>query len=391
MSDWRNTTELAAALSHWRNRRNTTELIDICTTDDYSEDEDDDERERDFVTFWDETKWAEIRQWLNSNKDNTKFFQDNATFDYPYQGDTNWTALHIMLSKRPPLDVIETYVKHSPETLEYASHDSMLPIHVAAAYLASPEVIQILADACPESLQEGEAFNRLPLCLACEAIDVDEEKKRKRKPSLEMLQVLDILIKAYPEAIDVDDEAPTLFLSRDSFHLHDACRGDFSVHLVDFLLAFSPECCTLRDSDGKIPLHYACANKSEDQLNIIRTLSNENPTHFTTVADNQGKTPSQLFKETASAPDENGMLLLHRLAASPNGLHTSDMELLIITYPEAMSLPDNHGMLPFHHACLNAASSIDVLMVLIKLYPEVLMSNQKTETTSQTKKRRKKE
>ena len=388
--------------------RKTTELIEICFTGDYSDDEDSDDEDAeggkpprnvyddseecngDFVKFWDETKWEDIRQWMNSNKNNKKFFQDNATSTYPYQGDAHWTALHIMLTKQPPIDVIETYIKHSPETVKYASHDSMLPIHVAAAYLASPEVIQILVDAWPESLQEEEAFLRLPLCLACEAIAEDEEHRRERKLSLKMLQVLDTLIRAYPEAADVDDEAPRLYLSKKSFHLHDACRGDFSVHLVDFLLAFAPECCTLKDSVGRIPLHYACANKSVDQFEIIRTLSKAHPKHFTSVRDKQRKTPSQLFKETASAPDEKGMLLFHRLAASANGLNTSDMELLTSTYPEAMSLPDNHGMLPFHHACLNAASSIDVLMVLIKLYPKILVSNQKTETTSQTKRRRKK-
>jgi len=35
-------------------------------------------------------------------------------------------------------------------------------------------------------------------------------------------------------------------------------------------------------------------------------------------------------------------------------------------------MPDSHGLLPFHYACLNTASSVDVLMLLLQLYPECI-------------------
>jgi len=38
--------------------------------------------------------------------------------------------------------------------------------------------------------------------------------------------------------------------------------------------------------------------------------------------------------------------------------------------PEAIRLQDKSGLLPIHHASLNQASSLDALMLLVKLYPE---------------------
>ncbi len=38
--------------------------------------------------------------------------------------------------------------------------------------------------------------------------------------------------------------------------------------------------------------------------------------------------------------------------------------------PESIQTPDNYGMLPFHHACLNEALSLEVLMLFVSLLPE---------------------
>ena len=35
-------------------------------------------------------------------------------------------------------------------------------------------------------------------------------------------------------------------------------------------------------------------------------------------------------------------------------------------------IPDKYGMLPFHHACLNHAVSLEVLMLFVSLFPEAV-------------------
>jgi len=46
------------------------------------------------------------------------------------------------------------------------------------------------------------------------------------------------------------------------------------------------------------------------------------------------------------------------------------LNILHDAYPEAIQMHDSSGLLPIHHAYLNEASSLDVLMLLLKLYPE---------------------
>jgi 23S rRNA pseudouridine1911/1915/1917 synthase len=42
-------------------------------------------------------------------------------------------------------------------------------------------------------------------------------------------------------------------------------------------------------------------------------------------------------------------------------------------YPEAIRMQDNFGLLPLHYACLNEVSSVDIIMSLVKLYPESIL------------------
>jgi hypothetical protein len=50
--------------------------------------------------------------------------------------------------------------------------------------------------------------------------------------------------------------------------------------------------------------------------------------------------------------------------------------MLFRANPEAIALPDNKGILPFFHACLNNTSSHETLMLFVKLYPESIVSSQ---------------
>ena len=90
------------------------------------------------------------------------------------------------------------------------------------------------------------------------------------------------------------------------------------------------------------------------------------------IKDNHGRTPLKLLSNTASIPDEKGMLPLHHLAASSDALTEQSLIFLVNAYSESIRTADKYGMLPFHHACLNQALSLEVLMILLSFYPEAV-------------------
>jgi ankyrin repeat protein len=93
-----------------------------------------------------------------------------------------------------------------------------------------------------------------------------------------------------------------------------------------------------------------------------------------TIQDHWGRTPMQVLSNTVSIPDKNGMLPLHRLAATSNELSERSLRLLVDTFAGSISTEDKYGLLPFHHACLNREASIEVLMLFIEMSPDVIKS-----------------
>ncbi len=62
----------------------------------------------------------------------------------------------------------------------------------------------------------------------------------------------------------------------------------------------------------------------------------------------------------------------HHLAASSDCFTKKSLLLFFNSYPEGIRAPDINGMLPFHHACLNQAIPLEVLMLFVSLYPEAV-------------------
>jgi len=280
-----------------------------------------------------------LRQWLLCNIENKKRFHAAAT----YRGYDNMTPLHLMLGRRLPLDVIEILIKHAPEALGMKNCNGKLPLHLACRFGASLQVLDLLISAYPESIH---------------VLDTND-----KKPS----QLLEMSTTS-GEYCDKD----TRFL------LHNAVSSTkLSVHLVLLLLQAFPKSCKIQDKNGRIPLHYACENASQNSaMGTLMALSDAYPQSFTTVQDNQGKTPSQLLTQFASYKDPSNsyMLPLHRQASSSR-LSAHLLCLLFSAYPESIASPDKRGMLPFHYACLNEASTIEILMIFLKLYPESILFN----------------
>jgi DnaJ-domain-containing protein 1 len=279
-----------------------------------------------------EESFQAIRQWLQYYKRNSKLLKTVIT----YRDENGETTLHRILQDRnPPIDIIKTLIKYAPEALQMSDDLYRLPIHKAcdSGKLISCEVIQTLVKSYSESVKVIDSSGCLPLHYAI-----------LRRASLE---IVNFLIDCYPEGVTnqyrIQKRTPLYYLNERNYVI-------------------------MMDESGMLLLHHAC-KKIEFSADLIRVLVKAYPESWT-IPDYYGKTPKQYLIESASRKDERGMVLLHRQAVHIKGLSVQSLNILHDAYPEAIQMQDNSGLLPIHHACLNEASSLDVLMSLLQLYPE---------------------
>jgi hypothetical protein len=126
----------------------------------------------------------------------------------------------------------------------------------------------------------------------------------------------------------------------------------------------------MQDENGMTPLHHACMKSSKDISFDIITVLVETCPESCTIANNDGKTPKQLLKEVAANQDDAGMSLLHCMAARSQFFSSKSIRFVVDSYPDGLVLSDKRKMLPFHHACVNEASTIETIMVFLSLYPD---------------------
>lgn len=319
-----------------------------------------------------------LRHWLNSSRNTTAGVSEQAV----YQGDYKNTPLHVVLNGNLPADVVNLLIECAPETLGMKNKSGSLPLHCACNSGVSLDIIRTMVKVYPEGIKIEDNYGWLPIHFACW--------------STAGLDVLNFLLEVHPRSINKkdrfnrrpsdifkrwiciksddseDDETSTNYSRhRTKLLLHDAIITGFSIHLVKFLIEAFPESCTVQDDNGMIPLHYACSNVALRSMDVVAALLNVY-TEGSTVRDNQGRTPLQLMKPFASVIDKNGMLPIHHQAAtgSSDSFTVDSLQFLVHAYPASIMIADGHGMLPWHHACLNRNSSIDLLLLFLKLYPE---------------------
>lgn len=298
----------------WKKR----ELYDLCNT----------------VREDDEESLHNLRHWLLQHRKHRKRFMEAAG----YLDEWNNTPLHWIAMHQPPADVVEVLIRNAPGTLQMKNSIGWLPLQFACLHGASLEVLDLLVKDCPESVDmKGMNFGD--------------------KPSQ--------LMQEWAHHHGGQDHL---------YFLHNAVLMGFSTPLVKLLLEAFPESCRKRDVHGNIPLHYACCTSSMHSLEIVVMLLQACPESYS-VLDNYGKTPSCYFAKVSSEKNHLGMMMLHRYAAYSKALDVHAFSFVFDAHPESVLTPDIHGMLPFHHACLNEASSVDTLMSVLTLFPESIASS----------------
>jgi ankyrin repeat protein len=326
----------------------TEELYNIC-------------REASFI----QSRISDVAQWLEENKEDEEFVEEAAY----YQDEYAVTALHYLLRASPPIDLVRQWLEFAPYAPTAQSICGWLPLHVALMANASPDVVKLLLQSYPKGAKVQNAQGQLPLHLA---VGVGCS-----------LELINLLLLAYPESINIQDKtgnSPSscwklqTVSANSTDHLlllHRAIICEYSTSLVKFLLSTFPEGCMKRDENGMAPLHYACASAAPHALQYVVALLNVNA-NCLIMKDNLGRTPLHIMKQNPLEKAEQHPL--HFLVANVVNLSGESLQLILDAYPDSATSEDKYGMLPFHHACLNPNSSLEVLMLFINMNPEIVLS-----------------
>mmetsp|Transcript_14648 Transcript_14648/g.21646 ORF Transcript_14648/g.21646 Transcript_14648/m.21646 type:complete len:805 (-) Transcript_14648:120-2534(-) len=103
--------------------------------------------------------------WTAVRNDFAKLSEYNIIKEYfeTEMGEFDGTFLHVVCMNNPPEDVVSTIVNTSPQLTALKNNLGMLPLHVAAGFRASVEVLRVLIAAYPNAIQSRDDLGRVPL------------------------------------------------------------------------------------------------------------------------------------------------------------------------------------------------------------------------------------
>ena len=140
--------------------------------------------------------------------------------------------------------------------------------------------------------------------------------------------------------------------SRDSLALHIACANCESVDEVIAELAAEPASLHLKDSDGNLPLHWACFNKSLAAAQIVRMVVDAAP-------------------EAANEAGQYGRLPLHTACANSGSVEA--VCIVLAVNEGALRVRGVNGGLPLHWACFNQTdAAAQIVSVVMAAAPEAV-------------------
>lgn len=282
--------------------------------------------------------------------------------------------LHTAIFNCAQHDVVKIIQSEYPEAIMVQDHYGNLPLHYAAYknYISLASIFNDYPDGVKMKNQDG----YLPLHFLCNSFLVRD------------LRNLDSFISAYPDSIEVkgkDGNLPSVHLksrmaaSNPSEYqnlLLETIKNEYSQNLVKLLLQAFPESCMTLDVNGRVALHYACESKSLYFVENIIAILDVNPDSIA-IQDNLDRTPFELLSADAYSKVKKEkklqeMLLVHHLTTHSSNLSEKALQLLVNMIPESITTLDKYGLLPFHRACLNPTSKLEVLMYFLKMQPEVV-------------------
>ncbi len=227
----------------------------------------------------------------------------------------DWSPLHLACRRDPPLYIVESLVELAPEVCLETDNYGKVPLHYAAERGDTLDVMEYLVLSLPDTVTSVDDEKRTPLQISLMGSNRESRQKRPTPCAKE----IEILLGNKP-------------------------NGEVLMNAPAFV----------EDINGNLPLHTACDNIEEMDIEIMRILVEANP-KAAMSQNNEGKTPIHLaFLKCVENPltlDIVNVLLPKELASG------------------ICNIQDVDGFLPLHCACRNFAS-FDVLQFLLMYNPE---------------------
>jgi len=119
-------------------------------------------------------------------------------------------VLHYACQFHPPLDVTKMLVELFPDTLSFEDNDDRTPLHVAAAFGASPQVIDYLIEQDKSAALKQDSNGRGPLHLSCQCCILERRCDSGCKQGTikgPLVNVIKSLYAAAPATVNMEDYA----------------------------------------------------------------------------------------------------------------------------------------------------------------------------------------
>ena len=209
----------------------------------------------------------------------------------------------------PPYQVISTLLRMSsnPTTLLKSQNNATksTPLHIACYAGANLQVIQLLIEACPDTLLTRNKIGWTPLHLLCWGTDDDEIAIRRKKTNREiniakslLLLPIELSSKTAEKTFKLKDgeslrlqNRPKWFFGPSSHQkvakaiqlqdkigwtpLHLACWAGASFDLIHLLIKHQKQSSCIKTIDGWTPIHLAC--RYQASVDVINALLEASP------------------------------------------------------------------------------------------------------------------
>ena len=222
---------------------------------------------------------------------------------------------------QPPASLVTALLTSYPDGAKSSDQDGWLPIHCAAFYGASQDVIDALIQVHPKGAHCKDEEGRLPLHYAC-----------LKGASL---NTVTSLLQCYPKgATSKDDEG--------RLPVHHACSKGAPPDVVSALLSSSPKSAASKDDQGRLPLHHACRkNPNNDIIELLL----------------------KAYPKGAQIKDDQEKLPIHYACHSNN---EAVISALLQVYPQSILVKNGFGYTPLAEARALDNPKMDSIIQLLE-------------------------
>ena len=262
--------------------------------------------------------WEEAQTLLNDSGSEGKSAREALSQPGGYG---EWTALHLACKHNPPVQIVQILCDFSPVSIETFDLYTKLPLHYAVEAGASTKVIKALVNACPESITGIDANCCTPLHLSMKASTRDaslSDEQVRPFPKVDEIKLL------------LDQEGAVIWTA---------------------------------DDNGYIPLHYAACNLHKCDISALRKLIDVDVKSIV-AQDDEGMTALHLalLKSTEIPISVNHVQALL-------GISTDNKEMVGEEY-DVSTMLDHKDRLPIHCACHNfELIPVEVFQLLLERCP----------------------